>query len=220
MDKLDFLKLRKRHGLTQAQMGEALDPPASRQAIIKWERGVHPLPDDIENRLKAANLEVPQAVRSASKIVDPSNSPECYVEAKRGGATFRNLHHPKWWAGIGSPMVQLCTSEQWESIPKATMMDRAGHTVPTPEQARDMMVSRGVSHNDADRYLVAMRAIPEPNPRVTFFRDNPGASETEFYAQYPHLQPASAAPRESTSEEKAKAQALIADLDNAFKPGE
>lgn len=161
MDKDTFKILRKNYKLTQAQMGAALVPTASRQAIIDWERGHHPLPADIVDRCAKGNLAAPAQKDMASKVVTPTTAPQCYRRDDKHGFN-RTLAHPKWWYGAKSPFSRLCSFEDWQAIDgKSTLLDLDAYIAPTPQQAFDLMVSRGILPADAARYLATMgSALP------------------------------------------------------------
>lgn len=158
MDKDSFKILRKSYKLTQAQMGAALVPRASRQAIIDWERGRHPLPSDIVERCTRGNLAAPAQKDLASKIVTETTAPQCYrPDAGRRGCFNRTLAHPKWWYGAKSPFSRLCSFQDWQAIDgKAFMVDLDTYVPPTPQQAFDLMVSRGIPEAAASAYLAVM----------------------------------------------------------------
>lgn len=189
MDGMSFALLRKSLGLTQADMGEAIG--YSRQAIIKWEKGLAKLPIDIEQKLRAANLALAQP---RGKPVTEKTHRELY----RG--SFRTLAHPKWWCGVASPFQQLCSEDEWRSIDAiATTTDLLAYQPPTADQARVIMIRRGISPERAEKYLKTMGAIETTESSwVIYWRDNPGGSVREFEALYPgftsHRDTAPAAP--------------------------
>jgi transcriptional regulator with XRE-family HTH domain len=158
MDKDTFKILRKNYKLTQAQMGAALVPSASRQAIIDWERGHHPLPADIVERCARGNLAAPSQKDASSKLVTEITAPQCYrADPTRRGYFNRTLAHPKWWYGSKSPFARLCSFEDWQAIDgKSTMQDLGAYVAPTPRQAFDLMLARGIADADAHKYLATM----------------------------------------------------------------
>src|ERR1700722_12292651 len=160
MERVGFIALRKQFGLTQAEIAEILD--CSRQAVIKWEKGLHPIPADVEPRLLAANLAAPAAKKDAGKVINSNSHPACYHQVDKNNYA-RTLLHPKWWAGVGSPFERLCSEEQWKQIePRGFVSELATYVAPTLDQAHELMLSRGISFADASRYLVWMGyALPE-----------------------------------------------------------
>lgn len=76
MTKEELLIWRRQRGLNQGQLGNLIG--MSRQAIIHWERGRHPLPDDIELRLqRAAPGEIKQRAHREGRIT-PAAFPHLY----------------------------------------------------------------------------------------------------------------------------------------------
>ncbi len=68
MTKDELLLQRRRKGLTQAELATALG--YSRQAIIKWERGVHAIPDEIAARIiEACQDSTPKPVKTSTKLI-------------------------------------------------------------------------------------------------------------------------------------------------------
>jgi DNA-binding XRE family transcriptional regulator len=162
MDRVSFIALRKQYGLTQAEIAEVVE--ASRQAVIKWEKGLHPIPNDVEDKLLAANLAAPAAKKNATKIINAGTHPACYhALPTHKGSHARTLLHPKWWAGVGSPFVKLVSEAEWRQVDAgATVLDLAAYVAPTVEQAHEIMVSRGITFKDASRYLEYMGySLPE-----------------------------------------------------------
>jgi DNA-binding XRE family transcriptional regulator len=171
VDKDSFKVLRKSFSLTQAEIGKQLG--FSRQAVINWEKGNHPLPHDIVERLAKANLTAPAQQAEAVKFVTRQSHPQCFwLEGGKNGRTARTLAHPRWWAGPGSPFHTLCSEEQWnvEYTKQVTALDLKAYVPPTAQQAYDAMVTRGISDAAARRYLAWMRSpLPgtvEP-PRIS-----------------------------------------------------
>lgn len=153
---LELKTIRKLHMLTQAELAKLLDVTAL--TISNWERGRFAIPGDLAKRLAAANLRAPAQEKAAQTIVTALSAPQCYrpADSKHEGV-WRTLAHPKWWCGVRSPFSKLCTPEQWEAIDqRATMAELAVYIPPTPQQAFDLMVARGIPANDAADYLAIM----------------------------------------------------------------
>jgi|GEM_PF-4009876 len=206
MDRVAFIVLRKQNALTQAELGDLLG--VSRQAIIKWEKGIHPLPVDIEQRLSAVNMAAPVQKKNASKIITDRTHPTLYRRNDLG-QHVRRLSHPKWWAGAFSPFSRLCSTAQWAQInPAATVADLETYIEPTVDQARALMLDRGITLKDADAYLVHMGHL-EPPP--------PTAQELENRAHNARLLDDTPAPRD-TSPPSDFAVPPIGELDNLILP--
>ncbi len=198
MERIGLIALRKQYGLTQADIAEIIG--CSRQAVIKWEKGLHPIPDTVEPKLLAANLGAPATKKNAGKVVNAGTHPACYHA--QGKNTFaRTLLHPKWWAGVGTPFSKLVSIEQWEAVDaRAMVSDLETYIAPSIEQAHALMVSRGITFNDASGYLLYMGyALPSELQPVrdpylvaqeAFFRTSPDATLDEFLAAYPQFKPA------------------------------
>jgi transcriptional regulator with XRE-family HTH domain len=161
MDKVSFIALRKQYGLSQADIAEIIE--CSRQAVIKWEKGLHPIPDHVEPKLLAADLTAPATKKNASKVLDPKSHPAGYHYRDKYTGYARTLRHPKWWAGATSPFEKLCTKEQRQQLDlRATAFDLVSYVVPTVEQAHALMVARGIKFEDASRYIEWMgHTLPE-----------------------------------------------------------
>lgn len=145
--------IRKNYGLTQEDFGKKLNPPVSRLTVYNWEKGKFAIPADLEQRMAKADLAAPIIKKSASKPVEVSTHPACYHQCRKNSYA-RTLLHPKWWAGVGTPFSRLCSEAEWKLVdPVATVLDLATYIAPTIEQAHALMVSRGLTHNEASSYL-------------------------------------------------------------------
>lgn len=146
--------LRKQYNLTQTEFGAAIG--VSRLTVFNWEKAKFAIPGDIVQRLAKANLTAPSRKAAAAKVVTPDTAPQCYRRDDKHGFT-RTLAHPKWWYGAKSPFSRLCSFEDWQAIDgKSTLLELDTHNAPTPRQAFDLMVSRGILPADAARYLATM----------------------------------------------------------------
>jgi transcriptional regulator with XRE-family HTH domain len=234
MERVGFIALRKQYGLTQADVAEAIG--YSRQAVIKWEKGLHPIPDDVEQKLLDANLAAPATKKNAGKIVNAGTHPACYhADPMRKGSFARTLLHPKWWAGTATPFARLVSDDQWKQVdPAATVLELATYVAPTVEQAHALMLSRGITHDDASKYILHMGyALPDqlkikPNPlAVANARYNAALAQWNidhpdepgwgpFEAANPEYRDVQAAPREQTQEQIDSFERFKVLADSAF----
>jgi transcriptional regulator with XRE-family HTH domain len=163
--------IRKNYKLTQEGMAKQLG--VSRLTVFNWEKGKFAIPADIVDRLAKADLAAPAQQADAVKAIGAQSHPHLYwIESGRNGRPVRKLAHPRWWCGPGSPFERLCSREQWnaECSKLTTAIDLKTYIPPTPQQAYEIMVARGISDKDARDHLAWIRS-PLPGhvetPRIS-----------------------------------------------------
>lgn len=170
MTPAEFKVIRKNYKLTQGEMAEQLG--VSRLTVFNWEKGKFALPADIVERLAKANLAAPAQQAEASKVVCIATHPQCFhVQSGKHALSWRNLNHPRWWAGVSSPFERFVDAptwqKEWERM--ATVAEYKAYVPPTPEQALAIMVARGIPDADARQYLTTMGypGYSAPQKRLT-----------------------------------------------------
>ena len=84
MTKEELLLQRRHKGLTQIELATAIG--YSRQAVIKWERGVHAIPDDVAAKIiLACQDSVPSRADAKAAEKAARFEAQCYREMRQDG---------------------------------------------------------------------------------------------------------------------------------------
>lgn len=119
MTKDELLLQRRRKGLTQAELATAIG--YSRQAVIKWERGIHAIPDGVASQIiEACQDIVPSRLEANNAAAVTKRTVDAYrkMRANPGeGGTHAAI--VRFWFEHGftpSEEVQIAILAEWPDI--------------------------------------------------------------------------------------------------------